>query len=187
VIVAKREAIAAGLGHLQIGFNWANHRSRGEREFWRSLRRMANLHGVGTLKRSVDWVGLDLYPGTWGPWVAGPTLYSGARRTTVDALKAMRERFLPAAGLRREPLHVSEVGYPTGPGRSESMQVSVLLSVTRTIHRRRAEFGVTDLRWFNLRDSDSSSSSFERRYGLMRDDYSPKPAFGTFKRVVTGG
>jgi hypothetical protein len=40
------------------------------------------------------------------------------------------------------------------------------------------------LRWFDLRDADSSSSSFESQYGLMRDDYSPKPAFGAYRALV---
>ena len=47
-----------------------------------------------------------------------------------------------------------------------------------------AAYGVTDLRWFDLRDADSTGSSFESQYGLMRDDYSPKPAFGVYRGLV---
>jgi hypothetical protein len=43
---------------------------------------------------------------------------------------------------------------------------------------------VTSYCWFDLRDSDSSSSSFQSQYGLLRDDYSPKPAFAVYRRLV---
>jgi hypothetical protein len=43
---------------------------------------------------------------------------------------------------------------------------------------------VTDYRWFDLRDADSASSSFEDQYGLMTDDYAPKPAFATYRSLV---
>jgi hypothetical protein len=35
-----------------------------------------------------------------------------------------------------------------------------------------------------LRDADSSSSSFESQYGILHDDYSPKPAFSVYRDLV---
>ena len=43
---------------------------------------------------------------------------------------------------------------------------------------------VTGYRWFDLRDADSSGLSFESRYGLMRDDYTPKPAFLAYRDLI---
>ena len=37
---------------------------------------------------------------------------------------------------------------------------------------------------FDLRDADSSSTSFESQYGLMHDDYTPKAAFPIYKSLV---
>jgi hypothetical protein len=45
-------------------------------------------------------------------------------------------------------------------------------------------YNITGFQWFDLRDADSSSLSFESQYGLMRDDYSPKPAFGAYRALV---
>jgi hypothetical protein len=184
VIAAKRTVEVAGFDQLRIGFNWAHQKGRGEELFWERLRYTAIAHDGAAWQRSVDWVGLDVYPGTWGPWVDSPTLGTGAQRTTVAALKLLRKRYLPIAGLDRVPLHVSEAGYPTGPGRSDTMQQSVLESLTRAVGKWRTRFGVTDLRWFDLRDADSSSSSFESQYGLMRDDYTPKPAFHAYRAII---
>lgn len=181
VVAAGRAKRDAGRSQLRIGFNWAFQQGRREEAYFAGLRALA----AGTpFRRSLDWVGIDAYPGTWGPWLPGATLASGARRTTLAALRALRSRYLPLAGLRRVPLHVSEAGYPTGPGRTPAMQTAVLRSVTRAISAYRTRYGVTDLRWFDLRDADSSSASFESQYGLMRDDYTPKPAFHAFRAVV---
>jgi hypothetical protein len=48
----------------------------------------------------------------------------------------------------------------------------------------RARYHVTDYRWFDLRDHNTSSANFQQHYGLMRDDYSRKPAFRVYRRLV---
>ena len=52
------------------------------------------------------------------------------------------------------------------------------------VYRARVTYNVTGYRWFDLRDADSSSPSFESQYGLMRDDYTPKPAFAVYRKLV---
>jgi hypothetical protein len=48
----------------------------------------------------------------------------------------------------------------------------------------RGTYRVTDYRWFDLRDHNSSSQNFQQHYGLMRDDYTPKPAYGVYRDLV---
>ena len=45
----------------------------------------------------------------------------------------------------------------------------------------RGTYDVTDYRWFDLRDHDTASPNFQQHYGLLRDDYSPKPAFEAYR------
>ena len=52
------------------------------------------------------------------------------------------------------------------------------------INSARAQYNISGYRWFDLRDADSANPSFESQYGLMRDDYSPKPAFGVLRQLV---
>jgi hypothetical protein len=82
------------------------------------------------------------------------------------------------------PLHISENGYPTGPARTDAMQVAVMKSTIATVDEYRTRYAVTDYRWFDLRDADSSSAGFEGRYGLLRDDDTPKPAFAVYRGLV---
>jgi hypothetical protein len=48
----------------------------------------------------------------------------------------------------------------------------------------RGTYNVTDYRWFDLRDHSSASTNFQHHYGLLRDDYSPKPAFEAYRALV---
>ena len=181
VIAAKQAVHKAGFGRVKVGFNWAYAVDRAEVGFWRRLRRDGSRRFIGAL----DWVGFDAYPGTWGPRLA-PGDVSVATATFMNgALRRLRSNYLPLAGIpKRVPLHITENGYPTGPGRSEATQVAVMRAAIRAIHTGRATYNITGYRWFDLRDADSSSSSFESQYGLMRDDYSPKPAFEVYRGLV---
>jgi hypothetical protein len=92
---------------------------------------------------------------------------------------------MPLAGLGKgTPIHVSENGYPTGPGRSYEEQSTALAEMVRAVHDFRGNYNVSDYRWFDLRDGDSSSSNFQQQFGITRDDYSPKPAFETYRGLI---
>ena len=54
----------------------------------------------------------------------------------------------------------------------------------RTFHDYSGNYNLHDYRWFNLRDGDSTSSNFQQQYGIMRDDYTPKPAFDVYAGLV---
>ena len=54
------------------------------------------------------------------------------------------------------------------------------------MHDFRATYGVTDYRWFNLRDSDTASPQLFQRAGLIESDYDRKPAFGAYERLIEG-
>ena len=118
VVAARDEARGRGFDHLRIGFNWAYQLGRPERMFFSALWRL----GGKRFATAVDWVGLDAYPGTWGPPLGSGDLGSGVRAATVAAIRMLREDLLPRARLAAADLHVTESGYPTGPGRTYAMQ-----------------------------------------------------------------
>ena len=180
VIAADKAARSRGFSHLRIGFNWAYQLGRSERAFFSSLRRI----GGRRFTTAVDWVGLDAYPGTWGPALGTTDLSAGVRSSTLAAIRLLRQDLLPRARLGAADLHVSESGYPTGPGRTDAMQEEALRAAVQAVAEAAPAQRVTGYRWFDLRDADSSSSSFESQYGLMRDDYSPKPAFSAYRELI---
>ena len=176
IIAAADEKRRLGLDRLEIGMNWF-YRLTPEYEyaFWREL----GQKGGPALARSLDWVGLDAYPGTFFP----PG--SRYREAMVNAMSVLRECYMPLAGLGKSvPIHVSENGYPTGPGRSYEEQVRALRAMVGAVHDFRGNYGVSDYRWFDLRDADTTNPSFQQQYGIMRDDYTPKPAFGAYRDLI---
>jgi hypothetical protein len=92
---------------------------------------------------------------------------------------------MPIARLDADvPIRVEENGYPTGPGRSEDEQVRALRQMVGAVSDFRGTYNVTDYRWFDLRDHNSAGPNFQQHYGLLRDDYSRKPAFGVYRMLV---
>jgi hypothetical protein len=180
VIAAKNEARRDGFGQVKVGFNWAWSAGATQLAFWKYL----GDHGGSAFRGALDWVGLDAYPGTWGPAIASD-LRSGIADGIRGGLWALRRLYLPLAGIPNHvPLHISENGYPTGPGRTETMQLTALRAAVEAVNAARVEYNVSDYRWFDLRDANSSSSSFEDHYGLMTDEYSPKPAFASYRELI---
>jgi hypothetical protein len=178
VIAADSVARRRGYEQLEIGFNWAYRTDPNrERSFWEALR-----DGGRRFRAAVDWVGLDAYPGTVFP----PLLAPGEERDgIVAAISQLRECFMPIAHLGPAvPIHIEENGWPTGPGRSEANQEIALRAMVGAVHEFRGTYNVTEYRWFDLRDHNTSSENFQQHYGLLRDDYSPKPAFGAYRELV---
>ena len=181
VLAAKGQIRREGVKRIAVGFNWANANDPAEGSFWRYLGR----HGGRRFVKALDWVGADVFPGTWGPQLGRGGIASGTAAFMDTALRRLRSTYMPLAGIPHAvPLRVTENGYPTGHARSEATQVAVMKASIQGVYRTRRTYNVTGYRWFDLRDAESSSPSFESQYGLMRDDYSPKPAFEVYRGLV---
>jgi hypothetical protein len=179
VIAAKDEARRRGYRQITVGFNWFFRTDpSNEDSFWNYLRD----HGGDAFRAAVDWVGLDVYPGTVFPPVESP---GGERDGMVAAMSSLRRCWMPRVGLADSvPIHIEENGWPTGPGRSEDHQVEALRLMVGAVDDFRGTYNVTDYRWFDLRDHNTSSSNVQHHYGLLRDDYSPKPAFDVYRQLI---
>lgn len=183
VIAAKDQARQGGHGQLGVGFNWAyDERPQASTDFWKSLGRL----GGRAFADAVDWIGIDTYPGTWTPQIALSNVLPAQAAVAVrESVRSVRDCFMPMAGLgARTAIHIAENGFPTGPGRSDGLQSQVLDAMVRSVDAIRGTYGVTDYRWFDLRDSASADPSMESQYGITRDDYSPKPAFETYRNLI---
>ena len=177
VIAAKHEARLLGHRQLGIGFNFAYRLDPAQdADFWRTI----GSSGGQAFRKAVDWVGVDIYPGTF--FIPTVTDFGNS---VVEGLASVRRCWMPLAGLSPSvPIHVEENGYPTGPGRSESTQLNALDGFVRAVNAYRGTYNVSKYSWFALRDNDTSAPDFQSHYGLLRSDYSTKPAFGRYCRLV---
>jgi hypothetical protein len=183
VPAARQTVIAAGRSDIKVGFNWAAGTSPCSTDpFWSNLRHA----GGSAFTSAVGWVGIDIYPGTWS--APAPSVYPTASlvsTSVTDGLRCLRTQHMPAAGLSSAAtITVAETGYPTDPSRSEATQTSVLQNTISSVQSVSQVYGVTDLQWFSLRDANTASGQLENGYGLLHDDYSPKPAFAAYQQIV---
>lgn len=180
IMAARSEIAAEGLG-LKLGFNWAYDLRPKQSRFWKYLRR----HGGAQFVSALNWIGLDVYPGTWGPRLGRGSLPRATAQYMGSAIRALRTRYMPLAGVPTSvPIQVCEAGYPTGAGRGDDRQATMLQAMVTAVFADRSTYNVTGFRWFDLRDSNSASRSVQAHYGLLRDDYVAKPAFWRYQQLV---
>ncbi|MEV7470033.1 hypothetical protein AB0O20_26525 [Streptomyces kronopolitis] len=54
----------------------------------------------------------------------------------------------------------------------------------RTVAARSADLNIDGYAFFALRDTDSAAEGLFHHFGLLRDDYTPKPAFDAYRRLI---
>ena len=145
---------------------------------WPQVRQL----GGSDFPDALDYAGIDMYPDVFGP------------RMTLTRLgeaiglifKVFRERILQPIGIDPDvPLHICENGWPTGSQRSKEQQADALETIIRGVHAARQEFNVTHWELFTLRDADSSKDDVFHQFGILKDDYTPKPAFDRLARLYS--
>ena len=174
VIAAKEEALACG-HDIAVGFNAVPTFDPAD-TFWKDLGAAVDER----FHRSLDYVGLDFFPDVFRP------LPAEQLSSAVGAVAtAFRKTDLPQAGIGPDvPIRICENGWPTGPERSEQRQAEVVEQVIRTLVGLRAELNLAGYSFFDLRDANSAGAGLFDRFGLLRDDYTPKPAFDTYRRLI---
>jgi hypothetical protein len=182
IVAARDEAAKVGRPDLALGFTvmWRWDPNSDQR-FWEDLGRRAT--ETPEFRSALDYVGLQAYPGL--VWPPTPLPGRSAGDEIAEALTLVRDCYMPKAGLGvGVDLWITENGYATNLGRTESQQLADLTSTIDAAHRLSGTLGVTDYRYFNLRDNRSDGTDLFDAVGLLRDDYSEKPAFATYRSLV---
>jgi hypothetical protein len=178
---AHTEAAKRRYGQLRFGFTYAYRFSpAGDAALFGYLA----VHGGARFRDALGFVGVDAYPGTIYPPVIGPGQSYGT--ALAQALGTVRDCYLRIARIGAStPIWITENGVPSAklPG---SAQAAALTQLVDAAHAYAKTFNVTDYRWFNLRDSTLSplaDAPFSSD-GLLRADYSRKPSFGAYRRLI---
>ena len=175
VAAANDEARECGFDHLRVGVNTTPL-------FGPSARFYAELVAAGgrSLIDGLGYIGLDMFPDVFRPVADGEV-----RAATRGLLTYHRREILEPAGLGHVPIHITEHGWPTGLERTPARQAEVLRDVIDTVLETHESLGIAAYELFGLRDADSRGPGLFHRFGIMTDDYAPKPAFEVFRRALT--
>ena len=79
---------------------------------------------------------------------------------------------------------MTENGYATRGGTGEERQAADLTATLDALARYSGTLGITDYRYFNLRDNRSTGPDLFDAVGLLFDDYREKAAFAAFRGAV---
>jgi hypothetical protein len=171
---AKDKARRSGHPGLKVGCN-SSPLFGDQSGFFADLTRA----GGGQLVADLDYIGLDFFPDVFRP--IAPASLDGTVQSLLEAHR--RDRLAPA-GLGHLPLVITEHGWPTGPGRTPQRQAEVLAAVVAVISRNARALNITGYIHHTLRDARSSGSGLFHQFGLMTDDYAPKPAFHVYRDLI---
>ncbi len=180
IVAADRELRRIGRNDIQLGFpvawRWI---PSSDRSFWEEI----GERSTPAFRRALDYVGLQVYPGLVFPPAPLPGRTAGDE--IAESMYLLRDCYMPKARLgKRVDLWVSENGYATNLGRSTASQKTDLASTLAAVRAYSGELGISDYRYFNLRDNDSDGTDLFDAVGLLGDDYKPKPAFDTFAKAI---
>lgn len=183
VITAKKEARNRNL-NLKVGFGSVPESPAAVPDFWETLAREAKEDFI----TSVDFVGHNFYVDVFDD---KPLNLKEISDSVERILRNLRERSLAIAGIPSSiPIRVTENGWPTGMNpvarveRSYTRQAEVLEEIIQTIYRLRQDLNISHYELFGLRDADSSKEDLFHQYGIMRDDYTAKPTYHVFQRLI---
>lgn len=181
-VEAAKTYITARGQAIKVGFNWSYNSSVGSNAFWSYL----STAGGTAFKNDINWVGVDVYPGTWQSLPGSLGFSAGVTQVMTQAIQSTRSAYMPLAGLGASvPMQITETGYPTGPGRTYAMQQTAMDAEVQTVATLHTTQNITAMDFFDLRDAITNSTIFEDQYGLMTDQWVAKPAFTAYKQLIT--
>lgn len=132
-------------------------------------------NAIGPAVARLDYIGLDMFPDVFRPVpeakLAGACGYLIERLRTVTTDVGVPEH---------TPFHITETGWPTGDGRHEDTQARILQTVAHAVI---STGQVTVYEFFGLRDG-RTDGNWRTGFGLLRDDYTPKPAYEAVRRLI---
>lgn len=183
VVAAKKEIREKNLP-IKVGFGSVPESPASVPLFWENLSKVGDRDFI----ESLDFVGHNFYVDVFEE---KPLNLSEIIASVELTLHNLRNKALAVAGIPPSvPIRIAENGWPTGRNpvanvdRSYERQMEVLEAVVKTIYNLRNELHISHYQFFGLRDADSSKENLFYQYGIMRDDYSPKPAYETFKKLI---
>lgn len=93
---------------------------------------------------------------------------------SIDKLRALLVEAEPG---REIPIYVTEIGWPTNNGKHGVSEREAAIYLARFLLLARSRPWIGGVWWYDLLDDGDSGTRAEHRFGLVRRDHSPKPAF----------
>ena len=165
----RKRGLAASIGFNAVPTTVLND------GFWTGLSK----HVKPSFLNALDYVGLNMYIDVAEPLTGE---IEDAVETTLTEFRkvSLEDNGIPIV----IPLHISESGWPTGPNRFYTRQADLLSRIVRKVYTLHNALNITQFALFSLRDADTANPQTGSQFGILRDDYTPKPAFDTYRQLI---
>ena len=178
VVTAKQEIEKQQL-KIKVGFNAVPSFNPAD-NFWSTI----GNDEFKKLREVIDYIGLDFYPDVFRP-VALDGQPNDLEQSVINVLRHFRNVNLKTGNIPLSvPIHITENGWATGENRTYERQAQVIEKVIRTILLIKDELNIDTYELFALRDTNTSNQNIFYQFGLLNDDYLPKPAFEIYQRLI---
>jgi hypothetical protein len=178
-VVFAKETIRHLSYPIQVGFNTILSFNPAD-TFWKTVGSDEYQH----FRESVDYVGLDFFPDVFRP-VSDEGFPDNLKNLVKQVLIGFRNTVSNTGKIPTSiPIFITENGSSTGGGKTYQRQVTILETIVRAIDDIKAEVNVGRYELFSLRDADSSNDNLFYQFGIVKDDYTPKPAYNKFRDLI---
>jgi hypothetical protein len=178
VLAAKTE-ITKFQYDIKVGFNAVPSFNPAD-NFWNIIGGDDYLY----FRKAIDYVGLDFYPDVFRP-VAEDGQPNDLAESVKNVLQYFRNVNLQTGKISASiPIHITENGWSTGNNKTHERQANVIEKIIRTINKLKRELNIAQYEFFNLRDTDSNNPDIFYQFGMLKDDYSPKPCYNVFCQMI---
>ena len=127
---------------------------------------------------------MDFYPDVFRP-VALDGQPNDLQQSVINVLRHFRNVNLKTGNIPLSvPIHITENGWATGENRTYERQAQVIEKVIRTILLIKDELNIDTYELFALRDTNTSNQNIFYQFGLLDDNYFPKPAFEVYRQLI---
>ena len=178
VVAAKKEMEKQQL-KIKIGFNAVPSFNPADK-FWNII----GSDEFKELREAIDYVGFDFFPDVFRP-VALDGQPNDLQQSVINVLNYFRNVNLKTGNISSSvPIHITENGWATGENRTYERQAQVIEKIVKTIYLIKDELNIDTYELFALRDANTSNQDIFYQFGLLKDDYLPKPAFGVYQQLI---
>ncbi len=202
-VQAAHAEIARIHSKIQLGFNAAYEPIALLGDWYKSLNQLslADSSGRESLASQINWVGIDLYPGTYFPPLASANnrtaFESSATKTVINALNQLRTQAMPQGEFSKKiQIEITEIGYATSvrwshTSTDQNLALEGFLKAACDVH---VQDNLSTFEFFDLQDAKQPSAYLSPtalhlpwRFGLVTYDNARKPAFTTYHNLIDKG
>jgi hypothetical protein len=178
-VVFAKEMIRTLAYPIKVGFNTILSFNPAD-SFWNTV----GSQEYQLFRESVDYVCLDFFPDVFRP-LPDEGFPDNLKNVVKHVLNGFRNTLSNTGKIPLSiPIYITENGWSTGAGKTYQRQVIIIETIVRALNDIKVELNIERYELFGLRDTDTNNDNLFYQFGIVKDDYTPKPAFNKFRDLI---